>query len=78
MSVEIKIALNEGLYLKEPQDSKLGRKPGNGGYLADVLKNGNVKFYGINLDKLRTSPDLLSNFGSKQSSLYLNFNNLFG
>ena len=26
MSVEIKIALNEGLYLKEPQDSKLGRK----------------------------------------------------
>ena len=26
MSVEIKIALNEGLYLKEPQRSKLGRK----------------------------------------------------
>ena len=26
MSVEIKISLNEGLYLKEPQDSKLGRK----------------------------------------------------
>lgn len=26
MSVEIKIALNDGLYLKEPQDSKLGRK----------------------------------------------------
>jgi hypothetical protein len=25
MSVEIKISLNEGLYLKEPQDSKLGR-----------------------------------------------------
>lgn len=26
MSIEIKISLNEGLYLKEPQDSKLGRK----------------------------------------------------
>ena len=26
MSVEIKISLNKGLYLKEPQDSKLGRK----------------------------------------------------
>ena len=26
MSVEIKISLNEGLYLKEPQDSKLGRR----------------------------------------------------
>lgn len=26
MSIEIKISLNAGLYLKEPQDSKLGRK----------------------------------------------------
>tara|TARA_B110000971_G_C19940450_1_gene468465 strand:- start:519 stop:1193 length:675 start_codon:yes stop_codon:yes gene_type:complete len=26
MSIEIKISLNNGLYLKEPQDSKLGRK----------------------------------------------------
>ena len=26
MSVEIKITLNEGLCLKEPQDSKLGKK----------------------------------------------------
>ena len=26
MSVEIKISLNDGLYLKEPQDSKLGRR----------------------------------------------------
>ncbi len=26
MSIEIKISLNEGLYLKDPQDSKLGRK----------------------------------------------------
>jgi len=25
MSIEIKISLSEGLYLKEPQDSKLGR-----------------------------------------------------
>jgi len=25
MSIKIKISLNEGLYLKEPQDSKLGR-----------------------------------------------------
>ncbi|NNE14448.1 MAG: TetR/AcrR family transcriptional regulator, partial [Saprospiraceae bacterium] len=26
MGVEIKISLNEGLYLKEPQDSKLGKR----------------------------------------------------
>jgi hypothetical protein len=25
MSIEIKITLNDGLYLKEPQNSKLGR-----------------------------------------------------
>ena len=59
-------------------DSKLGRKPGNGGYLADVTKTGKLVFYGINLDKLRASEDLLNNFGAKQSSLYLNFGKLFG
>tara|TARA_R110001592_G_scaffold161469_1_gene394091 strand:+ start:111 stop:1094 length:984 start_codon:yes stop_codon:yes gene_type:complete len=59
-------------------DSKLGRKPGDGGFLADVLGNGDIKFYGIDLNKLRTSEDLLNNFGSKQSSLYLNFGALFG
>ena len=59
-------------------DSKLGRKPGNGGFLADVLGNGDIKFYGIDLNKLRSSEDLLNNFGSKQSSLYLNFGALFG
>tara|TARA_B110000285_G_scaffold160858_1_gene179669 strand:- start:49 stop:1044 length:996 start_codon:yes stop_codon:yes gene_type:complete len=59
-------------------DSKLGRKPGDGGFLADVEGNGDVKFYGIDLKKLRTSDNLLDNFGSKQSSLYLNFGALFG
>ena len=59
-------------------DSKLGRKPGDGGFLADVLGNGDIKFYGIDLNKLRSSEDLLNNFGSKQSSLYLNFGALFG
>ena len=59
-------------------DSKLGRKPGDGGFLADVEGNGDIKFYGIDLKKLRTSDNLLDNFGSKQSSLYLNFGALFG
>jgi hypothetical protein len=59
-------------------DAKLGRKPGDGGYLADVLENGSVKFYGIDLKKLRTNKDLLKNFGAKQSSLYLNFGTIFG
>lgn len=59
-------------------EAKLGRKPGNGGYLANVLKNGDVKFFSINLDKLRTSKDLLNNFSAKQSAIYLNFAKVFG
>ena len=57
--------------------SKLGRKPGDGGYLANVLKNGDVKFFAINLDKLKESDALLSNFASEQSAIYVNFDKLF-
>ena len=57
--------------------SKLGRKPGDGGYLANVLKNGDVKFFAINLDKLKESDALLSNFAAEQSAIYVNFDKLF-
>lgn len=59
-------------------ESKLGRKPGNGGYLANVLKNGSIKFFKIDLDKLENNEDLLSNVAAKQSALYLDFGKLFG
>ena len=39
-------------------DSKLGRKPGDGGFLADVERNGDVKFYGIDLKKLSNFKNL--------------------
>jgi len=57
--------------------SKLGRKPGNGGYLANVLKNGDVKFFAINLNKVEGSEALLSDFAVKQSAIYVNFDKLF-
>ena len=58
--------------------SKLGRKPGPGGYLANVLSNGDCKFYSIDLEKVKTSDDFLKNFGVTQSSMGMNFFKIFG
>jgi hypothetical protein len=59
-------------------ESKLGRKPGNGGYLANVLKNGDIKFFKIGLDKVKDNEGLLDNFAAKQSAIYLDFGKIFG
>jgi hypothetical protein len=59
-------------------ESKLKRKPGSGGYLANVLKNGSIKFFKIDLSKLETNEDLLDNIAAKQSALYLDFEKMFG
>jgi len=59
-------------------DAKLSRKPRDGGFLVNVLKNGDIKFFGISLDKLRSSENLLDNFSAKQSALKLNFSKIFG
>jgi hypothetical protein len=58
--------------------SKLSRKPGDGGYLANVLKDGDVYFFAINLKKASDSEALLSDFAVKQSAIYVNFDKLFG
>lgn len=58
--------------------SKLSRKPGNGGYLANVLKNGDIHFFAVDLDKASDSEALLSDFAVKQSAIYVNFDKLFG
>tara|TARA_R100000734_G_C3296061_1_gene87223 strand:+ start:40 stop:1023 length:984 start_codon:yes stop_codon:yes gene_type:complete len=57
--------------------SKLFRKPGTGGFLASLKEDGDVRFFAIDLEKLKASDDFLSNFQSKQSSLGLNFDKLF-
>ena len=59
-------------------ESKLERKPRDGGYLANVLKNGSIKFYKIDLNKLETNEELLNHVAAKQSALYLDFSKLFG
>ena len=57
--------------------SKLSRKPGNGGYLANVLKDGDIRFFAIDLEKVKDSDALLSDFNVKQSAIYVNFSKLF-
>jgi hypothetical protein len=59
-------------------ESKLSRKPGNGNYLANVLKNGSIKFFKIDFDKIENNEDLLDNFAAKQSAIYLDFGKIFG
>jgi hypothetical protein len=59
-------------------ESKLKRKPGDGGYLANVLKNGSIKFFQIDLAKVENDENLLDNFAAKQSAIYLDFGKIFG
>jgi hypothetical protein len=59
-------------------ESKLSRKPGDGNYLANVLKNGSIKFFKIDFDKIENNEDLLDNFAAKQSAIYLDFGKIFG
>jgi hypothetical protein len=58
--------------------SKLSRKPGDGKYLANVLPNGNIKFFQIDFNKLDNDENLLDNFAAKQSAIYLDFGKIFG
>jgi hypothetical protein len=57
--------------------SKLSRKPGNGGFLASLKESGDVRFFAIDLEKLKANDEFLSNFKSSQSALGLNFDKLF-
>ena len=65
MSVGIKISLNSGLFLKEPQDSKLGQK---------IIKHGillidKIGFESFNFKKLAVE------IGSTEASIYRYFEN---
>ncbi len=59
-------------------ESKLSRKPGNENYLANVLKNGSIKFFYIDFEKIESNENLLDNFAAKQSAIYLDFGKIFG
>ncbi|CAM4255196.1 TetR/AcrR family transcriptional regulator [Gillisia hiemivivida] len=65
MGIEIKIALNEGLYLKDPQDSVLGRNI----IKHSILLLSDLGFEAFNFKKLSLE------IGSTESSVYRYFEN---
>jgi len=65
VSVEIKIALNQGLYLKDPQDSDLGRK---------ILKNSIILIEELGIESF-TFKKLSIKINSTEASIYRYFIN---
>lgn len=65
MSVEIKIALNQGLFLKDPQDSKLGRK---------IIQHSILMIDDFGFESF-TFKKLAKEMGSTEASVYRYFEN---
>jgi len=65
MSVAIKISLNEGLYIKEPQDSLLGRK---------IIKNSILLIDKFGFESF-TFKKLADKINSTEASIYRYFEN---
>jgi len=65
MSIEIKISLNDGLYLKEPQDSKLGR---------NIIKNSILFIDEFGFEAF-TFKKLAKKINSTEASIYRYFEN---
>lgn len=65
MSIEIKISLNDGLYLKEPQDSKLGR---------NIIKNSILIIDEFGFESF-TFKKLAQKINSTEASIYRYFEN---
>ncbi len=65
MSVEIKISLNEGLYLKDPQDSELGR---------NIIKNSIILIEELGIESF-TFKKLSIRINSTEASIYRYFGN---
>jgi len=58
-------------------NAKLGRKPRDKGYLANVKPSGDIKFFYIDLEKIKSNEDILKVFGVTQSSIGMNFSKIF-
>ena len=57
---------------------KIARKPGPGGFLVNVLNNGNCKFWQIDYNKILDNKDALKHIKAAQGSMQINFEELFG
>jgi len=57
---------------------KLAVKPKFGGFLVNLKKNGSMKFFGINEEKLEDYGTVLNTFVVQQSKIGLNYSKVFG
>ena len=57
---------------------KLGRKPRDGGYLANVMKSGNMRFFNIDLNKIVTREDAINHISTSQGNMKINYQEIFG
>ena len=63
---------------------KIGRKPGDGGFLTHVKKDGDCRFWQFDVEKLKKHPDLIGRkgqsgyIGSANSQMYVEFDHLLG
>jgi len=57
---------------------KLGRKPRDGGYLANVMKNGDMRFFNIDLEKIITREDAINHISTSQGNMKINYQEIFG
>jgi len=57
---------------------KLGRKPRDGGYLANVMKSGDMRFFNIDLNKIVTREDAINHISTSQGNMKINYQEIFG
>jgi hypothetical protein len=57
---------------------KIARKPGDGGFLANVLPSGDCRFWQIDYDKILNNKDALNHIKASQGSMQVDFDELFG
>jgi len=57
---------------------KVARKPGDGGFLVNVLRTGNCRFWKIEYDKVVSNENALKYIGAAQAQMKVNFEELFG
>ena len=57
---------------------KVARKPGDGGFLTNVLLDGNCRFWQIDYNKILGNPDSLNHIKASQGSMQVDFQELFG
>ena len=57
---------------------KIARKPGDGGFLVNVLKSGDCRFWKIEYSKVVDNEKALQHIGASQAMMKVNFEELFG